>query len=163
MAPKRTRAGRKRAPTALLKERGTKHMTKREEAERYAKERYLAMGDIRPPKWLGPVAYELFCKEAEYMYRVNCSTNKGMYGAEDIEPLAVMAASYEQALAYSSAEEGASDPDVKKTYNQMKCKEQATYERMMKLLSLDPPSRVHFPDLEGDGDAEDGEDIADLM
>lgn len=163
MAPKKSRAGRKRAPTAILKERGKKHLTKPEEAQRLSEEVYAASGGIEPPEWLGPVARELFLKEAEYMSRVNTVTGKAMYGAEDIEPLAVMAASYERALVYARLEKAARDPDAKKDCNQMKGKEQATYERMLKLLSLDPSSRVHFPELGGGGDAGTGEDIADII
>ena len=88
------------------------------------------------------------------MRRVNEAAGVAVYGDTDIEALVTMITSHFQYLYYLKREKDSRDLADKQRYNSMKNKEAATHERFMKLLKLDPSSRVDFGGTSGD-DADD--------
>lgn len=147
---------RPRDPMALKVVRGKKHLTKAEVADGMASEIYASDGDVAPPDWLEGRALGTFLREAEYMRRVNREAGVNIYGSTDTEALATMVSAHERYLYYRSREESADSEDERQRCNGMKNKEAATYERYMRLLKLDPSSRVDFAGLKGpDGGGDD--------
>lgn len=137
---------RPRDPTALKVLKGKKHLTKDEKA-RQDSEIYASTGRIVPPAYLeDPDMLAMFRKEAAYMERVNKAAPEGVniYGDTDIEALVTLVLSYFRYLEYKGAEEAARDLEAKQKYNNMKNKEAAVHERYLRLLKLDPSSRVDF-------------------
>lgn len=141
-----------RDPTALKVARGKSHMTKDEIDDGLSREIYASIGEISMPDWLDGPAADIFEREAAYMRRVNVAAGVAIYGDTDSEPLAVMASSYARYLHYKGREEKAREGAERQRYNSMKNKEAATYERIMRLLKLDPSSRVDFAGLKGGQD-----------
>ena len=147
---------RPRDPTALKALKGKSHMTK-DEIAKIADEIYVAEGDIEPPDYLTDKRMQkLFNKHADYMRRVNKAAGVAIYGDTDIEALSVMVMSHFRYLQYQELEKKTKEITDRARYNQMKNKEAATHERFMKLLKLDPASRVDFGGADGGG--ADGED-----
>lgn len=145
---------RPRDPTALKTLKGRSHMTKDEKAA-VESEIYVSRGSIEPPDYLiDKRMIAMFNKEAAYMNRVNKEAGVAIYGDTDIEPLAIMVMSHYRYLQYQSKENSSRDLADKQRYNAMKNKEAAVHERFMKLLKLDPSSRVDFGGSSGD-DADD--------
>lgn len=147
---------RPRDPTALKALRGKSHLTKDEKAA-IDDEIYVSAGEIKPPEHLiDKRMIRMFNKEAAYMERVNKEAGVPIYGDTDIEPLAVLVMSHFRYLQYQKMENQAKDLADKQRYNAMKNKEAAVHERFLKLLKLDPSSRVDFGGSQGD-DADDDE------
>lgn len=145
---------RPRDPTALKVLKGKSHMTKDEKAA-IDDEIYASSGKISPPEYLTEKRMvAMFEKEAAYMERVNEAAGVAVYGDTDIEALVTMITSHFQYLYYLKREKDSRDLADKQRYNSMKNKEAATHERFMKLLKLDPSSRVDFGGTSGD-DADD--------
>lgn len=151
-------SGRAKQPSAVVKARGNKHLTKDEEAEAASMETYAAAGDIVPPPNLPEEVHDMFVREAAYMSRLNGMVGKSVYGSEDIEMLAVMCLSYSRFLEYNRREPRARSLENRQKYNTMKHKELAAYERVMKMLMLDPKSRVQIP-----GPSEQKDDEEDVI
>ena len=146
---------RPRDPTALKALKGKSHMTKDEKAAIDA-EIYVSEGAIEPPEYLTDKRMiAMFRKEAAYMERVNKEAGVPIYGDTDIESLAIMVTSYYRYLQYQSRENNSRDLADKQKYNAMKNKEAAIHERYMRLLKLDPSSRVDFGGGSSGDDADD--------
>lgn len=147
---------RPRDPTALKALRGKSHLTKDEKAA-IEDEIYVSQGAITPPDYLvDKRMIRMFNKEAAYMERVNKEAGVAIYGDTDIEPLAVLVLSHFRYLQYQKMENKAKDLADKARYNAMKNKEAAVHERFVRMLKLDPSSRVDFGS-PSDGDADDDE------
>jgi hypothetical protein len=130
-------------------------MTKDDKAKQDS-EIYASSGDIVPPDHLtDPDMLAMFRKEAAYMERVNKAAGVAIYGDTDIEALATLVLSHFKYLAYKDEEELAQNLEAKQKYNAMKNKEAAVHERYLRLLKLDPSSRVDFGGSQDD--AEDDE------
>lgn len=146
---------RPRDPTALKALRGKSHMTK-DEKDQISDEIYVSEGKIEPPEYLTDKRMiKMFRKEAAYMERVNDAAGVPIYGDTDIEALGVLVMSHYRYLQYQSKENQAKDLSDKQRYNAMKNKEAAVHERFLKLLKLDPSSRVDFGGASGDDADED--------
>lgn len=146
---------RPRDPTALKALKGKSHMTKDEKAA-IEDEIYVSEGEITPPDYLTDKRMiAMFKKEAAYMERVNKEAGVAIYGDTDIEGLAIMVMSHYRYLQYQSREMNARDLTDKQKYNSMKNKEAAVHERFMRLLKLDPSSRVDFGSGASGDDADD--------
>lgn len=146
---------RPRDPTALKALKGKSHMTKDEKAAT-EDEIYASEGAIEPPDYLTDKRMiAMFRKEAAYMERVNKEAGVAIYGDTDIEGLAIMVMSHYRYLQYQSRENNARDLSDKQKYNAMKNKEAAVHERFMRLLKLDPSSRVDFGGGSSGDDADD--------
>lgn len=142
---------RPRDPTALKVLRGKKHMTKDEKAA-VESEIYASNGRIEPPEWMtDQKMLDMFAKEAAYMERVNKEAGVAIYGDTDIEALVTLVMSYHKYLQFEREEEEARGLDARQKCNAMKNKEAAVHERFLKLLKLDPSSRVDFGQPSGDG------------
>ena len=145
---------RPRDPTALKVLKGKSHMTNDEKAA-IDSEIYASDGHIEPPAELTEKRQiEMFMKEAAYMERVNKEAGVAVYGDTDIEALTVLVMSYFKYLEYQRKEMNCRDLANKQKYNAMKYKEDAVHDRFMKLLKLDPSSRVDFGG-SSDDDADD--------
>lgn len=141
---------RPRDPTALKVLKGKSHMTKDEKAA-IEDEIYASEGKIEPPEYLTDARMvRMFKKEAAYMERVNKEAGVAVYGDTDIEPLAVLVLSHFRYLQYQQWENNSKDLSDRQRYNAMKNKEAAVHERFLKLLKLDPSSRVDFGGSSGD-------------
>lgn len=146
---------RPRDPTALKALKGKSHMTKDEKAA-IEDEIYASEGAIEPPDYLTDKRMiAMFRKEAAYMERVNKEAGVAIYGDTDIEGLAIMVMSHYCYLQYQSRENNARGLSDKQKYNAMKNKEAAVHERFMRLLKLDPSSRVDFGGGSSGDDADD--------
>lgn len=146
---------RPRDPTALKVLKGKSHMTK-EEKSKIADEIYVSEGEIETPDYLSDRRMQtLFEKYASYMKRVNNAAGVAIYGDTDIESLSVMVMSHFRYLQYQELERKTKEIADRARYNQMKNKEAATHERFLKLLKLDPASRVDFGSADGGSDDED--------
>lgn len=146
---------RPRDPTALKVLKGKSHMTK-EEKSKIADEIYVSEGEIEAPDYLSDKRMQkLFNKHADYMRRVNKAAGVAIYGDTDIEALSVMVMSHFRYLQYQELERKTKEIADRARYNQMKNKEAATHERFLKLLKLDPASRVDFGSADGGSDDED--------
>lgn len=145
---------RPRDPTALKVLKGKSHMTNDEKAA-VDSEIYASCGSIEPPEELTEKRQiEMFRKEAAYMERVNNEAGVAVYGDTDIEALTVLVMSHFKYLEYYRKEMNCRDLVNKQKYNAMKNKEAAVHDRFMKLLKLDPSSRVDFGG-SSDDDADD--------
>lgn len=145
---------RPRDPTALKVLKGKSHMTNDEKAA-VDSEIYASDGAIEPPAELTEKRQiEMFRKEAAYMERVNKEAGVAVYGDTDIEALTVLVMSHFKYLEYYRKEMNCRDLANKQKYNAMKNKEAAVHDRFMKLLKLDPSSRVDFGG-SSDDDADD--------
>jgi len=145
---------RPRDPTALKVLKGKSHMTRDEKAA-VDDEIYASSGKIEPPEYLTDKRMiAMFEKEAAYMERVNEAAGVAIYGDTDIEALVTLVTSHYRYLFYLNKENKARDLADKQRYNAMKNKEAAVHERFVKLLKLDPSSRVDFGGSSGD-DADD--------
>ncbi len=145
---------RPRDPTALKVLKGKSHMTNDEKAA-VEDEIYASSGKIEVPDYLTDTRMvAMFKKEAAYMERVNAAAGVAIYGDTDIEALATMVMSHYRYLHYLNKENKCRDIADKQRYNMMKNKEAAVHERFMRLLKLDPSSRVDFGNASGD-DADD--------
>jgi len=146
---------RPRDPTALKKLRGKSHMTKDEMAAQDS-EIYASSGEIVPPAHLqDPDMLAMFNKEAAYMERVNKAAGVAIYGDTDIEALVTLVLSHFRYLEYKDEEEIARNLDAKQKYNNMKNKEAAVHERYLRLLKLDPSSRVDFGGSQDDAEEDE--------
>lgn len=146
---------RPRDPTALKVLKGKSHMTKDEKAA-ISEEIYVSTGSIEVPEYLEDKRMiAMFKKNAAYMERVNQEAGVAIYGDTDIEALAEMVMSHFRYLQYQSREMKARDLNDKAKYNSMKNKEAAVHERFMRLLKLDPSSRVDFGGGSSGDDADD--------
>lgn len=146
---------RPRDPTALKVLKGKSHLTK-DEAAKADDEIYVSDGDISPPEYMTDKRMQrMFEKEASYMQRVNDAAGVAIYGDTDVEALAVMVFSHFRYLNYLNKENKATDIGDKAKYNAMKNREAQTHEKYLRLLKLDPASRVDFG---ASGDDADGED-----
>lgn len=152
------RLARPKEPMALKMAKGRKHLTVQEMSDALASEIYCAEGDIAAPEWLEGDALGIFEREADYMRRVNAVSPKPIYGRTDVEALVLMSMSYAKYVDYADREKRAKLADRPKI-NAMKNKEASTYERFLRLLKLDPSSRVDFG---RGGDADGGEDLSDI-
>ena len=151
-------AGRPREPMALKIAKGKKHLTK-DEKETVNDEVYAAEGEIVPPGWLNGMALEHFLKQADYMRAVNRITKRNVYGACDAEALALMSQSYQMSHKYLTDEMEASGEDaaaLRLGAQKKRMSEDRSYREFMKLLKLDPGSRVDVGKGAGIGD-DDGE------
>lgn len=145
---------RPRDPTALKRLKGKSHMTK-DEKEAVQSEIYVSDGKIEPPDYLTDKRMiAMFRKEASYMCRVNKEAGVNVYGDTDIEALAIMVMSHYRYLQYQSKENNARDIAERQRYNAMKNKEAAVHERYLRLLKLDPSSRVDFSSSSSGDDAD---------
>lgn len=146
---------RPRDPTALKKLRGKSHMTKDEKA-RVEQEIYVSSGTIEPPACLtDPDQVAMFRKEAAYMERVNKAAGVSIYGDTDVEALTTLVMSYFRYLQYQTEEDLARGLDAQQKINAMKNKEAAVHERYLRLLKLDPSSRVDFGGTNDDADEDE--------
>ena len=145
---------RPRDPTALKVLKGKSHMTKDEKAA-IEDEIYASSGKIEPPDYLTDKRMiAMFRKEAAYMERVNEAAGVAVYGDTDIEALVTLVTSHFQYLLYLKREKQSRDLADKQKYNRMKNNEAAVFDRMTRMLKLDPSSRVDFGGTSGD-DADD--------
>lgn len=149
---------RPRDPTALSKAKGKAHRTKAEYAERESREVYASDGKIKAPDWLDGVALDHFEKNAAYMMEVNRLAKRNVYGSTDVEQLAMMSISFQRSTEHLLAEEtakleGSSDRLAAAQKNRLA--EDRNYREFMKLLKLDPGSRVDV-NPRGAGDVDGG-------
>ena len=145
---------RPRDPTALKVLKGKSHMTKDEKAA-IEDEIYASSGKIEPPDYLTDKRMiAMFRKEAAYMERVNDAAGVAVYGDTDIEALVTLVTSHFQYLLYLKREKHSRYRADKQKYNRMKNNEAAVFDRMTRMLKLDPSSRVDFGGTSGD-DADD--------
>lgn len=149
---------RPRDPTALKVAKGRSNLTKREVAEGLEREVYAADGEVAPPKWLKGEARRHFVKKAGYMAAVNRLAGANVYGSVDVEPLALMSVSYQRSREYQKEEDdarAAGDARAVDSAQGKRMREDRSYREFMKLLKLDPGSRVSVA---ADGGDDHGDD-----
>ena len=152
-------AGRPREPMALKIAKGKKHLTKDEKTE-IEDEVYAAEGDIVPPDWLKGKALEHFEKQADYMRALNAKAGRNVYGDLDSESLTLMSVSYQKSNEYLIEEQKAKkrgDAKGQMAAHRKRLAEDRSYREFMKLLKLDPGSRVNVNGRGGEGDEDEDE------
>lgn len=147
--------GRPKRPQAVAEAKGRVHDSRDLKDERRQREVYASSNGVSPPASLTDHhMVEMFKRYAAYMERVNELAGEPVYGDTDAETLADMVQCHFRFLDYRKSEGKARDVVNKQRYNSMKHKEAQTFERLMKLLRLDPASRVDM----GPRKATDGDD-----
>ena len=146
---------RQRDPTALKVLRGKSHMTKEQKAAQES-EIYASDGAIVPPDTLtDPDMLAMFRKEAAYMERVNNAAGVAVYGDTDVEALVILVNSHFRYFELQDKEDHARGTDAAQKYNSMKNREAAVHERYLRLLKLDPSSRVDFGGMQDDAEEDE--------
>ena len=151
--------GRPREPMALKIAKGKKHLSKEEMTE-IEDEVYAAEGDIVPPEWLNGMALQHFEKQARYMRALNEKAGRNVYGDLDSEALTLMSVSFQKSNEYLLEEQKAKkrgDAKAQTEAHKKRLAEDRSYREFMKLLKLDPGSRVDINGREGDGDEDEDE------